>query len=127
MSPSPDGTTPASDTADAEFDTTAYDRALDRIFADEDLEEVIGLAIGAGSMCWTNISGAGEFDSLAATTINDAVLRRIAAERIRTSYPRPDGDTFVLGPYVIASTGHPRPDTVINWGGVNFVVAPTEV
>src|SRR5688572_29234132 len=38
------------------------------------LEGAIGQAIGAGSMCWKNVVGAGEFESVRAKEIAEALL-----------------------------------------------------
>lgn len=38
------------------------------------LAEVIGQGIGAGSVCWENVAGAGEFDSSRAAGILDEIL-----------------------------------------------------
>lgn len=49
-----------------------------------DANELIGMAIGAGSMCWENVRGAGVFDSTRAAAISDAAFQRlqmILAER----------------------------------------------
>jgi hypothetical protein len=49
-----------------------------------DANELIGQAVGAGSMCWENVRAAGEFDSLRASAIADAAfyrLQMILAER----------------------------------------------
>lgn len=40
----------------------------------EDLQGVIGQAIGAASMCWENMSGTGIFDSTRARQILDDAL-----------------------------------------------------
>lgn len=52
------------------------------MFADcESIEEIVGRAIGAGSVCWENPAGAGEFDSTQASKIcQDAIyeIRRRA-------------------------------------------------
>lgn len=37
-----------------------------------------------------------------------------------TTYPHKDGDVFVLGPEIFASTDTPSKDTVISWQGENF-------
>lgn len=42
-----------------------------------DIRELIGLAIGAGSVCWSNPGGAGEFDSTTAADIVDAAYGRV--------------------------------------------------
>jgi hypothetical protein len=38
------------------------------------LEEAVGLAIGAASACWTNLDGAGTFESERAAEISGALL-----------------------------------------------------
>lgn len=43
---------------------------------DISLEEAVGRAIGAASMCWENPGGAGEFDSVAASRIVRLLLER---------------------------------------------------
>lgn len=52
------------------------------MFADcESIEEIVGQAIGAASVCWENPAGAGQFDSTQASKIcQDAVyeIRRRA-------------------------------------------------
>lgn len=45
-------------------------------------QEVLGLAIGAGSSCWSNLEDAGEFDSAEAARIVDATLE--AFQRVDT-------------------------------------------
>lgn len=54
----------------------------DNMFADcESIEEIVGQAIGAASVCWENPAGAGQFDSTQASKIcQDAVyeIRRRA-------------------------------------------------
>lgn len=42
-----------------------------------DARELIGVAIGAGSVCWEKPSAAGEFDSTAASVIADAAYVRL--------------------------------------------------
>lgn len=42
-----------------------------------DANELIGMAVGAGSMCWENVGAAGEFDAAAASTIADAAFHRL--------------------------------------------------
>lgn len=44
------------------------------------LGETVGVAIGAGSMCWENPAGAGEFDSTRASLLVDALVERIQAQ-----------------------------------------------
>jgi hypothetical protein len=39
--------------------------------------EVLGLAVGAASSCWSNLEGAGEFDSAEAKRITDDTLEAI--------------------------------------------------
>jgi hypothetical protein len=41
------------------------------------LESLVYQAIGAASMCWTNMRGAGEFDSARAIEVAEALLREI--------------------------------------------------
>lgn len=41
------------------------------------VEEVVGQAIGAGSLCWLPSTGDLEFDSAAAEEIGDAAVERI--------------------------------------------------
>jgi hypothetical protein len=41
------------------------------------INEVIGQAIGAGSMCWSTLTGAGEFDSTEATKISADAQERV--------------------------------------------------
>lgn len=45
--------------------------------AAESREEVLGLALGAASACWENLTGAGEFDSTQARAILDATVERL--------------------------------------------------
>jgi len=48
------------------------------MFADCDtVEEIVGQAVGAASMCWTKPEGAGEFDSERASKIVDDALDEI--------------------------------------------------
>lgn len=42
-----------------------------------DANELIGMAVGAGSMCWENVRAAGEFDSTRASAIADAAFQRL--------------------------------------------------
>lgn len=42
-----------------------------------DVGELIGTAIGAGSMCWENVSAAGVFDSTRASEITEAATQRL--------------------------------------------------
>lgn len=42
-----------------------------------DLEEAVGISIGAASMCWTNPGGAGEFDSTRAANIVEELLDKV--------------------------------------------------
>jgi len=42
------------------------------------LEEFIGQAVGAASMCWENPEGAGAFDSTRAQQIVEEIMRRIS-------------------------------------------------
>lgn len=42
------------------------------------LAEVVGQAVGAGSVCWVGGTGALEFDSTAATKVVEDALARIA-------------------------------------------------
>lgn len=42
-----------------------------------DARELIGQAIGAGSMCWENPAGAGVFDSTQAAEVADAAWNRL--------------------------------------------------
>lgn len=42
------------------------------------IKELIGQAIGAGSMCWEDVCGAGEFESNEAARILDEVVERLA-------------------------------------------------
>lgn len=42
-----------------------------------DAHELIGVAVGAASMCWENVSGAGVFDSTLAAKIADAAYARL--------------------------------------------------
>ena len=44
-----------------------------------DIRELIGQAIGAGSVCWENPAGAGVFDSAQAATVADAAYLRVQA------------------------------------------------
>lgn len=44
-----------------------------------DARELIGVAIGAGSVCWENPAGAGVFDSTKAAEIADAAWNRLRA------------------------------------------------
>lgn len=41
------------------------------------VEELLGLMVGAGSVCWENPAGAGEFDSAAAKKIVDEGFERL--------------------------------------------------
>ncbi|MEZ0366792.1 hypothetical protein ACAG26_24265 [Mycobacterium sp. pUA109] len=53
-----------------------------------DANELIGVAVGAGSTCWANLPGAAEFDSLRASEIADAAyarLRVILADHFATT------------------------------------------
>jgi hypothetical protein len=43
----------------------------------ETVEEVLGLAVGAGSVCWEHLEGTGVFQSEAATDIVDKACTRI--------------------------------------------------
>ena len=42
-----------------------------------DANELIGQAVGAGSMCWENVHAAGMFDSTQAAAIADAAYQRL--------------------------------------------------
>ena len=42
-----------------------------------DARELIGVAIGAGSVCWENPGGAGVFDSTRASEVADAAYQRL--------------------------------------------------
>lgn len=54
----------------------AQESPLNRFEDAEDVTELIHQVIGAGSMCWENLSGAGVFDSTEAAKIgSDAVAR----------------------------------------------------
>lgn len=44
------------------------------------LEEWVGQALGAASSCWTNLRGAGEFDSTRCAAIMIALMARINTE-----------------------------------------------
>ena len=47
-------------------------------FADADnIKQVIGEAVGAGSVCWGNVQGAGVFQSEEASNIVDEALAKI--------------------------------------------------
>lgn len=68
-------------------------RVADELNKAETREEVLGLAIGAASSCWSNLSGAGTFESDEAARILDATLARLAeldktAERERRAAER---------------------------------------
>lgn len=41
-------------------------------------DQLIGMAIGAGSACWTNLRAAGEFKSTEASEIVDHAQQRLA-------------------------------------------------
>ena len=41
------------------------------------IEEVVGLAVGAGSACWEHMEGTGVFQSEAASQVVDAASARI--------------------------------------------------
>lgn len=62
--------------SDRESDVYA-DMVKQMIDEAESVEEAIGLAIGGGSACWSNLSGAGTFDSDRANVICDALLNRV--------------------------------------------------
>src|SRR6266566_7236203 len=47
---------------------------LDRVFT---LQQAVYQAVGAGSMCWATLGGAGEFDSTRAAKVGDELLLRI--------------------------------------------------
>lgn len=56
-----------------------------------DARELIGQAVGAGSVCWENPAGAGVFDSTMAAEVADAAwnrLRILLAERPEKSEQR---------------------------------------
>jgi hypothetical protein len=57
------------------------------------MEEAIGIAIGAASLCWENPSGAGEFDSTQASKIVDELLEKIRSE---VRWTVTDGDVLVI-------------------------------
>lgn len=44
---------------------------------DEDIETFIGHAVGATSACWSNLDGAGVFESVRAAQIVDEILDRL--------------------------------------------------
>ena len=56
---------------------TVADPALLAIKDADTLEEAIGIGIGAASMCWDNIEGAGVFDSQRASLIVEMLLFRV--------------------------------------------------
>jgi len=42
------------------------------------IEDFIGQAVGAASACWSNLSGAGEFESTRASAIVDEIMDHLA-------------------------------------------------
>jgi hypothetical protein len=58
------------------------DETWDGIYRDmldeaADLREAVFLAIGAASACWTNLDGAGTFESTRAAELGDALIDQI--------------------------------------------------
>jgi hypothetical protein len=47
------------------------------------LDEAVGITVGAGSMCWENVRGAGEFQSTEAAAIVQELLDAIRDGRVR--------------------------------------------
>lgn len=50
---------------------------MNRFSRAETVEEVVFQAIGAGSVCWENPNGAGEFDSTLARAVGDDAMARL--------------------------------------------------
>jgi len=67
------------------------------------LEEVVGQAIGAASVCWENMSGTGVFNNTRARAISDALLEQIKSlvtttvEKVVTGWATEDGGYVIWG------------------------------
>lgn len=51
----------------------------------KELEEKIGQLVGAASMCWSNVEGAGVYNSDKAKEIFEEILRAVKEEYEKTS------------------------------------------
>ena len=51
-------------------------------FTDEDAETAIFTALGAASVCWENLSGAGEFDSTRCSEIGKELVEHLRRLRL---------------------------------------------
>ena len=59
--------------AERDWDST-YRDMLDNA---DSLDELVYLALGAASACWTNLDGAGTFESTRATLLGKALIEQI--------------------------------------------------
>lgn len=85
----------------------------------ETLEEVIGQAVGAGSVCWESMEGTGVFKDDVARQIVEEVVEWINANYVRvtqeppSTYPTPDVDIARVVNYYSLENGSNTPDWIL--------------